>query len=1280
MNEIRVGILHSLSGTMASSETHLVDAALFAIDEINKKGGVLGKQLLGVVEDGCSDPEIFKRKAEKLIKQDGVHVLSGCWTSSSRKALHDIIQNNNVFLLYPVQYEGLEENPNILYSGSCLNQQISPAVEWCLSQGHKNFYLVGSDYVFPRTANALIKSLLLDHGARILGEDYLPLGDTDFEDISKSIKFARPDFVINTINGESNAGFFIHYNKSGNVFPVISFSISEHDIYNLGIQSATHYLCWSYFQNLDNKINQVFLKDFGKFNNASPNASDPVVMTYSQIHLWSQAVEEAGSLNTDAVRAYLHGQVLNSPAGLLEVMSNNHILKSAFIGKQISDRKFEVIWKSDKRIKPEPWLGMENVELPSAKLVLDALSQYPNLISLNSALQSANLEIKTSEDQFRTLVQNIPGVSYRCKMDADWTMLYISDAVEEMTGYPPDDFIKNTVRTFDSIIHPDDSGLVADKIREAVSRREAYTIEYRIIHREGRILWVREKGREFTSDYSKIRCLDGAIFDITDSKQVEKKLRQAREEAESANAAKSNFLANMSHEIRTPMNAIINMAGLALDTKLTSRQHQYISVINNSSRSLLELINDILDFSKIEAGKMDIEKEPFNLSLVMEKVTETFRSKVIEKSIEFVVNVRPEIPRALVGDPQRLRQILINLISNAFKFTDHGEVTLMVTFAGSNSERPKEGEEVLLRFSVRDTGIGIPPDKMKYLFESFTQADSSTSRKYGGTGLGLAISRKLSLIMGGDGIKVQSEPGKGSEFSFTAQFGVLEEDRRTRLLVPEEISGLRVLLVEDNDSSRDLLESILKSFSLNCLSVQTAEKGLALLRRINSKSDPDSGEQISLVLMDWMLPGMNGLEASKEIRSDPLTSEIPIIMISAFASERELTHAEKFGVNVFIQKPIIPSSLFNAIMDALKIKDKIERDVKHRYCELGFKGFCVLLAEDNETNQFVAEELLTHEGIELDIVENGLLALEAVKHKDYDAVLMDMQMPEMDGFEATREIRKLSKGKSLPIIAMTANAMKGDREMCLDSGLDDYVPKPIDRVELFRALRRCIKKKPGSGDTDDLKTGKPPARAPGTSGLPEVYGIALKDGMNRLGFKFEDFRQILIYYGQGQPLMLKNLKDAMKEKDHDQIALHAHSLAGASGNISAKRLSELAKKLERAARAGERQLDYMFEEIESEATLVLDSIKNLENFSGRDPVESVPSKNVDKKKLKTVLYQLKSAFASFDLSEISDAMDCMNPMRKPEELEYDFEKLIRAVEDYNYELAAEILSGIDRKI
>ncbi len=539
MKKIRVGILHSLSGTMASTETPLVDAALFAIDEINKRGGVLGKQLLGIVEDGCSEPLTFKLKAEKLIEQDGVHVLSGCWTSSSRKAVQDIIQDKNVFLLYPTQYEGLEENPNILYSGSCLNQQISPAIEWCLTQGHRNFYLVGSDYIFPRTANALVKSLLLNRCANVLGEDHLPFGATDFKDVTKSIKLARPDFVINTVNGDSNAAFFTHYNKSGIKFPVMSFSIPEHDLGNLGIQNAEHYLCWSYFQNLDNKENQRFVRNFGKYKKIKPISSDPVVMTYSQIRLWCQAVEEAGSLDIKAVRAHLHGQRLNSPAGLLEVMPNNHLMKSAFIGKQISGKKFQVIWKSPKRIKPEPFLGIEKMELPSASLVKNALTQYANLINLNVELRNVNTELKkatkeleSSEERLRILFEFAPDAYYLT--DSKGNTIDGNKAAEEMTGYKKEEIIGQNLLKIKMFPQDQIPKAVEVLAKSALGRRTGPD-EFTLHRKDGGQIEI--EIRTFPIKINDEDVILGIARDITKRKRYESEIRRLSQAVEQSRSA-----------------------------------------------------------------------------------------------------------------------------------------------------------------------------------------------------------------------------------------------------------------------------------------------------------------------------------------------------------------------------------------------------------------------------------------------------------------------------------------------------------------------------------------------------------------------------------------------------------------------------------------------------------------------------------------------------------------------------------------------------------------------
>jgi urea ABC transporter urea binding protein len=528
MKEIRVGILHSLSGSLASTETPLVDAALFAIDEINKQGGLLGKQLMGIVEDGCSEPETFKLKAEKLIEQDKVHVVSGCWTSSSRKTVMDIVQHKNVFLLYPTQYEGLEENPNILYSGSCLNQQISPGIDWCLTQGHRNFYLVGSDYVFPRTTNALIKSLLSNRGANILGEDYRPLGATDFMNIAKSIKLTRPDFVINTINGDSNASFFAHYSKSGNKFPVLSFSIPEHNLSNLGIQNAEHYLCWSYFQSLDNKANERFLRDFGEFNKKNLIASAPMVMTYSQIRIWVQAVEEAGSFDIDAVRTHLHGQRLNSPAGLLEVMPNNHILKSAFIGKQVSGNKFQIIWKSDKRVKPEPWLGIEKMGSSSARLIKDALTQYPNLINLNVELRYVNTELKKAKEELesswerlRILFEFAPDAYYL--NDLKGNFVDGNKAAEEIIGYRKDKLIGQNFLKL-KLLSPNQIPKAAKLLAKNALGKSTGPDEFTLNRKDGEQIVVEIK--TFPIKINNRSLVLGIARDITKRKRDESEIRR----------------------------------------------------------------------------------------------------------------------------------------------------------------------------------------------------------------------------------------------------------------------------------------------------------------------------------------------------------------------------------------------------------------------------------------------------------------------------------------------------------------------------------------------------------------------------------------------------------------------------------------------------------------------------------------------------------------------------------------------------------------------------------
>ncbi len=570
----------------------------------------------------------------------------------------------------------------------------------------------------------------------------------------------------------------------------------------------------------------------------------------------------------------------------------------------------------------------------------------------------------------------------------------------------------------------------------------------------------------------------GVATDITSLKQTQEELAAARDAADAANRAKSAFLATMSHEIRTPMNAILNMTSLALETPLTPRQRQYLSVTHSSARSLLALINDILDFSKIEAGRLDLDVAPFRLRSLLEEVTDSFRGRVLEKHLEFVVHVEPDVPDHLVGDSLRLRQVLINLIGNAFKFTEQGEVAVVVALAESTPPASsREPGTALLRINVRDTGIGIALEKQAQIFEVFAQADSSIARKYGGTGLGLAISQRLVRMMGGQ-ISVKSEVCCGSTFVFTARLGYTPGPAQARAL-PPGLTSQHVLVVEDNATSRELLATLFQSFRLSCEVADSAESGWELLLRRNVEGG--GTRRFDLLVLDWLLPGADGLELLQRVRKHHALQSLPVIMISCFAGNEEESLARELGVSAFVPKPLTASMLLDAVMDAQGLThERLHVTAAPPTLDMPFRGLRVLLAEDNEANQFVAQELLERAGLELDLAENGRIALEKVRAREYAAVLMDVQMPEMDGLAATRAIRAERAGRPLPIIALTANAMQSDIETCLAAGMDDYVAKPIDRAHLFEVLRRWLPT-PGAAPTSEPPTSEPPTSEPPTS-------------------------------------------------------------------------------------------------------------------------------------------------------------------------------------------------------
>jgi two-component system, sensor histidine kinase and response regulator len=667
---------------------------------------------------------------------------------------------------------------------------------------------------------------------------------------------------------------------------------------------------------------------------------------------------------------------------------------------------------------------------------------------------------------------------------------------------------------------------------------------------DGRVVWIHALGKVVKDDNGKPTDMFGVTQDISEFKLLENELVQAKRKAEEATEMKSMFLANMSHEIRTPMNAIIGLSHLALRTALSPKQRDYVSKIHNAGTSLLAVINDILDFSKIEAGRLDIEATDFRLDDVISSVTTLTAQKAYDKGLEFLAHVAPRIPEHLLGDPLRLGQILTNLVNNAVKFTEQGEIRLNIELV------ERTGEKVQLKCSVRDTGIGMTPEQSARLFQPFTQADMSTTRKHGGTGLGLTISRRLVELMGGR-IWLESEAGAGTTFFFTVWLGVGAATGSGRI-VPEKLGRLRVLIVDDNAAAREILQEPLSAVASRVDAVASGKDAIAAIQ------ERDATDPYDIVFMDWRMPGMDGLQASRHIKHDETLSHRPaIVLVTAFGREEVREEAERLQLDGFLLKPVTRSMIVDTLVNVFSEGGEDLRGAADVEQASRLRGARILLTEDNEINQQIAVELLESAGATVTVANNGREAVEMLSgpgQPPYDIVLMDLQMPEMDGYQATARLRADSRLAALPIIAMTAHATVEERQRCLAAGMNDHVAKPIDPAVLFETVARFYK------PAEDAPAPDRPASATPVEALPSIAGLDTSDGLARVGGNRKLYVKILRQFADQQGPAIDQVADGLASGDLALAERLAHTLKGVAGNIGATEVQSFAALLERAIR------------------------------------------------------------------------------------------------------------------
>lgn len=860
-----------------------------------------------------------------------------------------------------------------------------------------------------------------------------------------------------------------------------------------------------------------------------------------------------------------------------------------------------------------------------------------------------------SEKKYRGIFENAQEGIFRATPDNRF--LDVNPSMARIFGYSSPEELVQSVTDIRQLFENE-----ADyqRLYELLNSQEAVTkFECRLKRKTNTLIWGSIQAIAFREKDNNLIYVEGLIEDISDRKlaeealkgayrQLEKRveertaelrqtnaeLRSAKEAADEASKAKSIFLANMSHEIRTPMNGVISAAELSLAEDMPPKIRHYLKIIHSSGNALLGIINDILDFSKIDAGKLTLENHPFRIDDVLNNVIAIFAHTAAEKNVELLLDIAPGTPFGVIGDPLRLQQVLTNLMSNAVKFTETGGMICIKI-----NSRPKADILIMLTCTVKDTGLGMTKQQLEILFQAFTQGDTSTTRKFGGTGLGLCISQQLVNLMNGE-IQVKSEYGKGSEFTFTAQFELQPDHLQDEIVLPDDLKGLQVLIVDDCQESRKVLSAIVASFGFCADTAESGEAAIEFLKAFGQKQ-----KSVDLAIIDFKMPGMHGLDTAMSIRKD-LSLDFPIILLIDFVDKSMLPDTAHAAVRCFLTKPVMASSLFNTVLEVFGKKPAIERTTAARITETlngyrkALEGLKILVVEDNPINQEIAVEILKTVGVIPRVAKDGEQAIEAVSSESYDAVLMDIQMPRMDGYEATRKIRENERFQTLPIIAMTASALPSDEKKCMDAGMNAYVTKPVQLKKLFQALihHALPKTSPVTGELPGAKENLlKPHRASGEPAdlqKPSPDELNIDQAMLNLKVDDEFYLKIVDAFFKSNINSVNLMKNYIIRKNWKELRALAHEIKGSSSHIGAFKVQTAADSIEQFCldandgKVDAVRLDHLIDALDKQLIKVFISIQGL--MSARkttlpDDIELPADISRKEKNFYELLYALKES-------------------------------------------------------